>query len=135
MRPPILALRARKGGVGKSTLASLLARIYANSGLRVLLVDLDPQGTATEILVPAVPPNPGRFGELLTGGQSLLPLVCATASERLTLVPTSEGLTVYETQLSSNAMGVFKVKRALESLRSADCDLVLVDTPPSIGAF
>lgn len=133
--PPLLAVIARKGGVGKSTLASLLARMFALSGLRVLFVDLDPQGTATEVLVPQLPPDVDRLGETLCKGASLLPLVCKTAAARLELVPTREGLTPYETQLSTDPMGVLKVKRAIESVQGNDYDLVVVDTPPSLGTF
>jgi chromosome partitioning protein len=133
--PPLLAVIARKGGVGKSTLASLLARMFALSGLRVLFVDLDPQGTATVVLVPQCAPDVTRLGEALCKGASLLPLVCESAATRLQLVPTSEGLTPYETRLSTDPFGVLKVKGAIESVRTRDYDLVVVDTPPSYGTF
>ena len=132
---PLLVLMARKGGVGKSMLATVLARIYAKSGLRVLLADLDPQSTSTEVLVPEKRPDPAEFGECLSRGQSLLHLICGSAVERLSLVPASERLSVYETALAGDPMGVAKVKNALASLRGWECDLVVVDTPPTIGAF
>lgn len=46
-KPLICATVGRKGGTGKTTLALLLAAAYSRSGRRVLLVDLDPQGSAS----------------------------------------------------------------------------------------
>ena len=45
--PHVIAIANQKGGVGKTTSAVSLATIIADTGKRTLLVDFDPQGSAT----------------------------------------------------------------------------------------
>lgn len=134
---PILVLMARKGGVGKSTLATLLARVYASSGLSVTLADLDPQGTSTQVLGqgPDGHGDPDALGACLLAGRPVKHLVRETGTDRLRVLPASERLTVFETQLAADPMGVAKIQRSLRSLASSDAELVIVDTPPTLGAF
>ena len=48
----------QKGGVGKSTITCNLAAVSAASGLRTLVIDLDPQGNSTQYLLGAEAENP-----------------------------------------------------------------------------
>ena len=49
--PWVIALASQKGGVGKTTLALELASVFADTSGRALVVDIDPQRTAEEIIV------------------------------------------------------------------------------------
>lgn len=60
-----IAVAARKGGVGKTTVACGLASVLASQGQRVLVVDLDPQSNAAYVL--GVDPTAPGTAELLSG--------------------------------------------------------------------
>lgn len=128
-----MAIVARKGGVGKSTLAVLLARAYALSGASVCVVDLDPQATATRVLTAADPVQGDALGKRLSLGEHLDDLVSETVFDRLSVVPSSEALSIHETRLASDPVGVPSVAQCVGSLLRVGFDLVIVDTPPSLG--
>ena len=72
----VLGLISRKGGSGKTTLATTLAVLGEQTGLRSLLVDLDPQGSAAAwwkardaSTPPLVETRPGRLKEILNGAE------------------------------------------------------------------
>lgn len=127
-----VAIVARKGGVGKSTLAVLLGRGLASCGVRVGVVDLDPQATTTRVLSNSNGPVQG-LGERLCAGESIDDLCGQTMFESLTLVASSEALSLHETALATDPMGVPAVAQSLASILDIGLDLVLVDTPPSLG--
>jgi chromosome partitioning protein len=61
-----IAVAARKGGVGKTTVACGLASVLSYQGMQVLVIDLDPQSNAAYVL--GVDPIAPGTAELLTGG-------------------------------------------------------------------
>ena len=61
-----IAVAARKGGVGKTTVACGLASVLSHQGMGVLVIDLDPQSNAAYVL--GVDPIASGTAELLTGG-------------------------------------------------------------------
>jgi len=128
----ILAFTNVKGGVGKTTSAVNLAAALARSELRVLLVDLDPQGSAAYSLgVPYDSEGPSLTDTLIEGR----PLAGALWE---TLVPgldvTAGGLELANAQLS---LGRKKdptalLHRALAPIRRR-YDFIIVDCPPGLG--
>jgi len=136
--PPLFSFIARKGGVGKSTCSALIARTYAASGLRVAVVDCDPQGTTTNALLRKEDIDGSRvdeIGKAMRQGDSLQPFLQSTVQDGLSIVPAQEVLTVHAEVLGGDKLGVFKVKQSLESLVTARFDLVIVDTPGSYGVL
>lgn len=132
---PSIATIARKGGVGKSTLTCLLAAAYARSGLRVVVVDLDPQASTTRVLVDEGPVHARALAERLLKGQDIAELGVPSCVDGLTVIGCAELLSVTESQLLADPLGVTKVVRSLASLDQLPSDLILIDTPPSLGPF
>ena len=85
----IISLVNVKGGVGKTTTAVNLGAGFAGSGLRVLLVDLDPQGSASYSV--GVDTDQVEFSsvDLLVGEQPIRDVIGETGVEGLDLVPGS----------------------------------------------
>lgn len=129
----VVAIANQKGGVGKTTTVINLATSLALDGHRVLAVDLDPQGNLTSGL--------GLRGQRAEGGtvyEALLtdapPDTCLlrTQVDHLTLLPADRNLTGAEIELVSMPAREHRLRRLLEPLR-ARFDLILIDSPPSLG--
>ena len=109
-----ISILARKGGVGKTTLALSLAAHYSRRGVRVLLVDLDPQASAT--LSAGAGEASEHLAEVLAGKTA--PQV-VPVSDLLDLLPGGPDLEHLEAP-----------RQLREVLSAVEADLVLVDTPP-----
>jgi len=127
-----LALVNAKGGVGKTTTAVNVAAGLVELGRRVLLVDLDAQGSAALSLgLTREELEPGAAAVLLDG-QSLAAAVRPTYIEGLRILPGSLGLASADLALA-DVSGREEVLAAALAPARAKYDLVLVDCPPSMG--
>lgn len=119
------AITISKGGDGKTTTATALAYAAARDGLRVLAVDLDPQGHFTKALR-ASTGRPGAF-ELLQHGQPV----------RDCIQPTEGGIDVIAggralSTVTSSTGSARRLQKALDPVR-ASYDLCVIDTPATGG--
>jgi chromosome partitioning protein len=123
-----IALSNNKGGSGKTTTTVSLAAAFAERDLRVLVVDLDPQGSTTDWLGG----GESSIGlvEFGAGGVPLSRLVVQTTAPGVDLIPTSPSL-VPPGDSSRNETG-FAIVRGFVRLPDR-WDLILVDTPPTLG--
>ena len=124
-----IALVNRKGGCGKSTTAVSLAAALGELGRRVLLVDLDPQGTASAWLVGG-PTDSRDLFDAFVGTCELTDLAEPSRAFGVDLVAASSWLVTAERSLQVDlALGAI---RALERV-PPDWDFMILDCPPTLG--
>lgn len=133
----VVVLAMQKGGVGKSTSTINLARAAALKGLKVLVVDLDPQGNTTSTLAkePLGPRDVGVADAIAPDADlTLAEVVVETIWDGIWIAPAiTRPLTKAEKLISAETQGrEYFVARALKPLLD-QYDLVLVDSPPALG--
>ena len=128
----IIALANQKGGVGKTTSAVNIAASLGILGRKVLLVDLDPQGSATSSL--GVSKKSLRFttADLLIGGCSTRDVILHTEFENLDLLPTNIHLAATEYDLLEGEGAENHLRNVLLPLKE-EYDYIVLDCPPSLG--
>ena len=132
-RMKIIAVANQKGGVGKTTTSVNLSACLAARGVRVLLIDLDPQANATSAL--GLEPIEGHsiYGPLL-GSDDIAKTVVPTRWDHLWLIPGDLNLAGAEIEVARAEDHLTRLRTAIEPLRrDATFDFVLFDCPPSLG--
>jgi chromosome partitioning protein len=127
----IVATYSIKGGVGKTSTAVNLAFEAARSGVRVLVWDLDPQGSATYLLR-ARPKVKGGSKRLVGPAGELAAHIRGTALPSVHLVPADFSLRHLDLHLKGTADPAARLADLLDPLRD-HYDLALLDCPPSIS--
>ncbi|WP_051232229.1 ParA family protein [Pseudonocardia asaccharolytica] len=135
-RRRLMTVANQKGGVGKTTTTVNLAAALAMHGVRVLVLDLDPQGNASTALGVEHRVGTPSIYEVLLGEIGLVDAVApSTASPNLLCVPATIDLAGAEIELVSMVAREQRLRQALEPpmLDDLGVDYVLVDCPPSLG--
>src|ERR1700760_63405 len=120
-----IAVLSQKGGTGKTTATRTLTDVLRRVDLRVLAIDLDPQGNLSDYLDVDPDASP-TTGDVLAGRAK------ARSAVHDGIIPANLGLAEAELALGGKMGRELALKKALREVKN-DYDLVMIDCPPALG--
>ena len=129
-----IVIANQKGGVGKTTTAINLSASLAESGKKVLLIDMDPQGNSTSGLGIEKDEKEYTIYELLLGECSIEDCLSESICKDLIVVPSNINLAAVEIELIGTDGKEFILRDSVSSIKDK-YDFILIDCPPSLNVL
>lgn len=130
----VIVVANQKGGVGKTTTAINLSACLAETGKKVLAIDMDPQGNMTSGLGVDKDATEKTAYELLLGEVKLEECLQKSVVDNLDLLASNINLAAAEIELIGEEEKEFILQRGLEAVRD-QYDYIIIDCPPSLNVL
>ncbi len=128
-----IAIANQKGGVGKTTVAVNLGAGLARLGRKVLVIDLDAQCNATQILHRSLEEDERGVCEVLLDEGDLQSIVVPAKQDNLFVAPAGESLANADLNLAATMGREMFLRNMIRGVKKHKYDYVLIDTGPYLG--
>ena len=127
-----IAVANQKGGVGKTTTSVNLSAAIGETGKKVLLIDLDPQGNATSGVGIDKMSDVTSIYDVIINEVPIDEAIIKTEFKNLSVIPATTSLAGAEIELVSIDDREWRLKQSVEKIKDK-YDFVIIDCPPSLG--
>lgn len=130
----IIAIANQKGGVGKTTTAINLSACLAEKGMKVLVIDVDPQGNTTSGLGINKDDLEDTIYQMLIDECSIEKCMCKSVVDNLFVLPSDVNLAGAEIELIGIENKEYILRERVEPIKNF-FDYILIDCPPSLNTL
>jgi chromosome partitioning protein len=130
-----IAISNEKGGVAKTTTTISLGAALAETGQRVLMIDLDPQANLTLASGIEISEVSASSSNILVEAAPLLSARHNTEIENIDIIPSHPNIESAEQYLPIRTNYIATLRRAIDTASPLPYDYILFDCPPFLGAI